>query len=150
MNLDRDSEDIKNYQGEIDNLTAILQKDPDNVNCLMDRAEFYYLSNQIEKAIRDYERAILLEPNQALIYQSIAVCYAELDNFEKAMDCCREALKLEPELLNDLMAEPSLTHIVITLELESKARSRLPTDRRASLSNTSKYPKLNMPAFNRN
>ncbi len=137
--LDNDFEDLNSYKRQIRELTELISRGEDTVECLTDRAELYYLCGQISEAIKDYEKIISIDPNQASIYQSAAVCYADLDNFEKATEYCREALKLEPELLNDLMAEQSLTHIVFALMLEFKVKLGQKTDRRVNLDNTIPY-----------
>lgn len=150
-NLDHDLEDVKSYQKEIADLTEILNIDPLNIDCLTDRADFYYLSGQIAQAIQDYETAVSIDPNEALIYQSLAVCYAELDEFEKASEYCRKALKLEPELMEELLAEPSLTHIAIALELENKIKIvQQITDTRGNLNNTVSYFGMKMLEFRNN
>jgi tetratricopeptide (TPR) repeat protein len=74
-----------------------------------------YQHGDINGAIREYETAILLDPSDVNIRNSLGVCYGILGNYGKALKEFKEALKVDPDevmvlynigLVNMLTAKP--------------------------------------------
>ena len=60
------------------------------------RAGVYMDLDQYERAIRDYDEAIRLEPQDADDYSNRGNAYNELEQFQRAIQNLDEAIRLEP------------------------------------------------------
>lgn len=56
-----------------------------------------YQHGDINGAIREYETAILLDPSNVNIRNSLGVCYGILGDYGKALKVFKEALKIDPD-----------------------------------------------------
>ena len=61
------------------------------------RAYCYKELNQLDKAISDLARAIEIEPERAMFYDSRAEMYEAMGEYEKAIADCKKALQIDPE-----------------------------------------------------
>ena len=58
----------------------------------------YYLSlKQNEKAIREFEKAIELAPNDSMLYLKLAGIYNDIGNWKKAVEIYYQATKIKPD-----------------------------------------------------
>ncbi|KND02792.1 uncharacterized protein SPPG_01873 [Spizellomyces punctatus DAOM BR117] len=61
----------------------------------------YYGEKKYKEAIDLYTQAIILQPD-AVFYSNRAACYANLNDYDKVVEDCTEALKLDPNYIKAL------------------------------------------------
>ena len=66
-------------------------------NAFYNRGNAFYYLGVLEKAIDDYSRAIVLNPDQAEIFYNRANSYADLGDHERAIDDYSQAIRLKPD-----------------------------------------------------
>ncbi|HEY7327121.1 MAG TPA: tetratricopeptide repeat protein [Gemmataceae bacterium] len=76
--------------------TAALERDPQQVSVLVNRANAYARQGEFEKAIADYTRAIELQPGDAALYRRRALVHSRNRALDAALADYTEALRLEP------------------------------------------------------
>lgn len=74
----------------------------------------------IQGAIREYERALILDGNNVNVLNSLGVCYANLGQLEQAVDSFQRVLDLSP---NDFMAAFNLGFAFVRRGMVEKALS---------------------------
>ena len=57
----------------------------------------YLKSEQYEKAVREYEKALALNPKGTAAYNGVGIAYAMLKRYSEAIDAQQKALTLEPD-----------------------------------------------------
>lgn len=65
-------------------------------NAFYNRGNAFYYLGVLEKAIEDYSRAIVLNPDQAEIFYNRANSYADLGDHERAIEDYSQAIRLKP------------------------------------------------------
>jgi cytochrome c-type biogenesis protein CcmH/NrfG len=104
-------------------LQSCVAANPNNLQCTLDLASFYYQAGQYPQAQIEYERAALLSPNDYRILLKLAGTYIYQQKFEQAASTLQEAVamksdspeihllfglalsKLNPPRMNDAVAE---------------------------------------------
>ncbi len=66
-------------------------------NAFYNRGNAFYHLGVLEKAIVDYSRAIVLNPDQANFFYNRANSYADLGDHERAIDDYSQAIRLKPD-----------------------------------------------------
>ena len=56
-----------------------------------------YQKGDIEGAIKEFKAAILLDPSNVNVHNSLGVCYGTLKSYEKALEEFKEAIRLDPQ-----------------------------------------------------
>lgn len=77
----------------VDDLTKILEMEPDNVEVLGQRAQVYLVVRAYTLAIRDFDRVQALSPDDANLYEGRAFAEAKLGQHQKAAGDAEEALR---------------------------------------------------------
>ncbi len=77
-----------------------------------------YNHGDIHGAVREYERALFLDPNNINALNSLGVCYANQDHLEKAIESFRRILALSPD---DFMASFNLGFSLARMGNKEKA-----------------------------
>lgn len=72
-------------------LQSCVASNPNNLQCTLDLASFYYDAGQYPQAQVAYERAALLSPNDYRILLKLAGCYIYQQKFEQAAATLQEA-----------------------------------------------------------
>ncbi len=75
-----------------------LALDPDEVNCLGNRAEALMRLGRYEPATRDLERGLALQPRSGRLHLLLALCADEAGDDAKARKLARAGRKLEPKM----------------------------------------------------
>lgn len=60
-------------------------------------ADGHYGNGEIDLAIREYKKALLLDPTNANVQNSLGVCYGLQEKLDKALACFQEASRNDPE-----------------------------------------------------
>src|SRR5437667_8261865 len=72
---------------ELDHLEAIK---------LYGLASLHEHRNELPEALKNYEKALHLDPDSVSIRRTMLPLYLALDRQQEALDCCRRVLQLEP------------------------------------------------------
>jgi len=64
---------------------------------LIEVAKFNFLSSRYEEAITTWLKALKLSPNNSQIYCNMGIAYESLNQLDKARECFKKAVELEPE-----------------------------------------------------
>jgi len=64
---------------------------------LIELSDFYILSQKFEEAIKSLRKAEKIQKNNPRLYYNLGIAYEGLNEKDKARDCFRLALKLNPE-----------------------------------------------------
>ncbi|MCF6267000.1 MAG: tetratricopeptide repeat protein [Desulfuromusa sp.] len=91
-----------NYQQNIKNLEAILVKEPNNHNALVQLGHNYFDSNQPMKAIEIYDKALKIKGNDPDVLTDQGVMYRWLGWFDKAIGNFEKANELNPRHVQSL------------------------------------------------
>ena len=91
-----------NYQQNITNLKAILAKDPNNRNTLVQLGHNYFDSNQPMKAIEIYAKALEIDVNDPDILTDQGIMYRRVGWFDKAIDNFEKANELDKHHVQSL------------------------------------------------
>ena len=87
----------KSLQNQISVLNKELEKDPDNIEKLMELAQKYGWAKEGAKAIETYERVIELEPDNLEALKSLRDFYSWNDRSEDATRIMERIIELEPD-----------------------------------------------------
>ncbi|HTP65354.1 MAG TPA: tetratricopeptide repeat protein [Geobacteraceae bacterium] len=90
------------YQQRIAELEKIVANDPKNLQAWSMLANDYYDTDQPQKAIDAYSRAIELDPNNPNLYTDQGVMYKRISAFDKALANFEKAQKIDPKHLQSL------------------------------------------------
>ncbi len=64
---------------------------------LIELGKFYFLNQKYDAAIRDFEKALKIDPNNPEIYYNLGIVYEAKNMNEKAGEMYRRALELNPD-----------------------------------------------------
>jgi cytochrome c-type biogenesis protein CcmH/NrfG len=78
-------------------LQSCVASDPNNLQCALDLAEFYYAAGQYPQAQVTYERANFLEPKNVGTLLKLAGSYIYQEKFPQAVSTLQEAAAIQPE-----------------------------------------------------
>lgn len=92
------------FPGEfrLDSLTKLIEKDPDNTDLLNERAKVFLDVDQVNLAVADVGRAILLDSSVAEYYLTISDAYFRLNKPKKCKNALLKAVQLQPEFKEPL------------------------------------------------
>ena len=78
--------ELKNYDAAVKNLSAAISHKPDFAEAYVYRGLCFYSKSDTARAIADYTKAINLNPKRSDVYNNLAIIYAEIDNYQKALE----------------------------------------------------------------
>ena len=114
LSLDPNSKEYKKYYYEIEeylmgNCSSIKKKMAENeiigeksYSNNEEAMRYYQLGldeskkEDFTKAIENYKKALVLDPNFAFAYDNIGICYRRLNEYDKAIDAYEKSLKIDP------------------------------------------------------
>ncbi len=82
---------------KIKSYDQLLEKNPDQIEALVQRAALYYNQGDYTTAIRDYSQILQLKEYNDDYWLSRGMAYLRIRNFEKAMADINQAIKINPE-----------------------------------------------------
>ena len=88
------------YEAAINGFSTAIKLDGSTkrfvVDNYKDRAAVYVKCGKLEKAAQDYENALKIQPS-VLIYNLLTDVYLKLNQFDNALECYNQVIKLEPD-----------------------------------------------------
>jgi tetratricopeptide (TPR) repeat protein len=90
------------YQKNINNLEAILAKEPTNRNTWVQLGHNYFDANQPMKAIETYDKALEMDGNDPGVLTDQGIMYRRIGWFDKAIDNFEKANVLNPRHVQSL------------------------------------------------
>ncbi len=87
-------------KSQIAALQDILKKDPKNVKALVELGNIYFDSNQADKAIEVYSRALDLESRNSDVRTDMGIMYRRKGQFDKAVAEFKKAAEDDPKHVN--------------------------------------------------
>jgi cytochrome c-type biogenesis protein CcmH/NrfG len=85
---------------DLSHLQNILKEDSDNLKALISLGNLYFDSNEPQKAIDMYRRALKIDPANADVRTDMATMYRNLKDYDKAVKELREAASHNPKHAN--------------------------------------------------
>ena len=85
------------YPEAIDNLRALLKKDPKNPKYWSQLGSAYAQINQLDYSIESFKNAIKYDPKNIKAMYNLSIVYGEKGNPTQAMKVAKQALKLQPK-----------------------------------------------------
>lgn len=99
-----DQESEKNitadYDEEIRLAKTILEKDPRNLEALIDLGNAYFDTDRYQEAIDIYSRALTIDPKNSDVRTDMGIMYRKLGQFDKAVEAFRQAAQDQPLHVN--------------------------------------------------
>lgn len=87
--------------GALRELDAVLMRDPKFTNAYLTRGNLWlYHKGDAEKALADYAQAERLRPDDPVSRVNIAVLYLKRGEYDKGLEKCDEALRIDPSWLS--------------------------------------------------
>lgn len=99
---------------------ALIEKTPDNIDVIVDLANYLFDHKQFSEALKYYQNALKLNNNLPDIHVEIGVCYFNLKDLKSAEDYFKKAVELNP---NHTKALFNLGVVYFNLEEKDKAIS---------------------------
>jgi tetratricopeptide (TPR) repeat protein len=103
---------------------------PKNDTLIVQAGDFYYRTNQVEKAKQMYEKALEVNPQNSDAYLALGEIYTKNEQWDLAMDNFKKGMELQPDnpaipnnigiiLYNNEKFEEAIPYMKKTVELES-------------------------------
>ncbi len=89
----------KNYPAVITYMTKAIDLGSERVQAYFNRGYAYRKLEQIEEAIKDYDKVIKLDPAHAIAYLEKGVAYDSLRDHDKAIEDYKLALEFDPDYI---------------------------------------------------
>ncbi len=86
----------KNVQGALNHLTRLTRTHPFFAEGWNRRATLLWQLGQVEKALADCRKVVLLNPDHFAAWQGMGLCHIRLGDLTEAAKCFQKALKLIP------------------------------------------------------
>ena len=87
----------------VDQLTLQLEKTPDDIDLLYQRASAYYDKDEFEASIQDLEKAMSIDSLKPEIYHLLADNYLDYYRSREALDMMQKVVRLFPERIPSLL-----------------------------------------------
>jgi len=113
--------DSKNHDLRIKSCSAMLERNPKDVLAYHNRGEAYELKGEVERAIADYTKAIVSDPNYAPAYERRGRAYVSKGDYVRAVDDVTRA----SELTRKVQPRPAIVEAAPPKQ-KKDARSGLP------------------------
>jgi len=88
------------YEEEIRLSKSILEKDPNNVQALINLGNVYFDTERYQEAIDAYSKALAINPKNPDVRTDMGIMYRKLGQFDKAVEAFRQAAQYDPRHLN--------------------------------------------------
>jgi cytochrome c-type biogenesis protein CcmH/NrfG len=84
------------HEGEIKQLKAALEKDPNDLPTLIELGNAYFDSDRYQEAIEVYLKALAVDPKNPDVRTDMGIMYRKLGQFDKAIEAFRQAAQDQP------------------------------------------------------
>jgi cytochrome c-type biogenesis protein CcmH/NrfG len=85
---------------EIKLLKTTLEKDPNNLQTLIDLGDAYFDTDRYQEAIDAYSKALAIDPKNPDVRTDMGIMYRKLKQFDKAIEAFRRAAQDQPMHVN--------------------------------------------------
>jgi len=85
------------FAAQIERLEKEAAANPDNVDSWTQLGNFYFDSDQYEKAVEAYQKSLSLEPNNPDVWTDLGVMYRSTGEPMKAVEAFERAMTIEPK-----------------------------------------------------
>ena len=86
------------YQGCIDDINRVIQQNRKSTMAFNNRGAAYYQLGETDKALKDFDRSIELQPDLLLAhFNRIRVMYERYCDYDTVIDLCEEAFQYHPQ-----------------------------------------------------
>ncbi len=93
-------QDLERYD-EAENLyLEWIKKEPREREWYMGLARNYTLRNQTEKALKTYEQVLSIQPDDAVVMDSLAALYYYGGQYDKSLEYSKKAIRIKPKMAN--------------------------------------------------
>lgn len=89
----------------LEELEAVAAKKPYDVKVLIEIGNLYFDTRQPSAAIKAYEKALELSPQNPDVWTDLGIMYRETGDFKRAVECFRKASAIDPAHRNALYNE---------------------------------------------
>lgn len=127
---------VKDYAGAISVISQLLRNHPEDIDLLVERADYFKAQKKSLEAIKDYEKALKAEPQNIELHFACGELYIQTEQYEAAQPHLRVVLE---ERLED--AEVWYLMGVSYYHLQEKSKAKYHLIKAAQLG----YPAENMP-----
>jgi tetratricopeptide (TPR) repeat protein len=90
-------------QTQVNALKSVAEREPSNVKPRIELANLYFDAEKYEDAIKWYDEAVKLSPNDANVSTDLGVCYYYTNQPDKALAQFDRSLKLDPKHTKTLL-----------------------------------------------
>jgi len=87
-------------QKQIVFLQSILKDDPKNLNALIQLGNLYFDTDQFDRAIETYSKALEIDPQNADVRTDMGIMYRRKQNYDKAITEFKKAVETDPKHVN--------------------------------------------------
>jgi cytochrome c-type biogenesis protein CcmH/NrfG len=88
------------YEGKIRLSKSILERDPNNLQALINLGNAYLDMDRYQEAIDAYSKALSLAPKSPDVRTDMGIMYRKLGQFDKAIEAFRQAARDDPKHVN--------------------------------------------------
>lgn len=88
------------YEGEIQLSKSILEKDPNNLQALINLGNAYFDTDQYQEAVNAYSKVLSIDPKNPDVRTDMGIMYRKLGQFDNALSAFRQAAQYDPRHLN--------------------------------------------------
>ena len=78
-------------------LKSVAEREPKNVQPRTQLANLYFDADRYDDAIKWYDEALALAPNDVNVITDLGVCYYYTNRLDKALELFTRSLKLDPK-----------------------------------------------------
>ena len=93
-------ENSVNHEEDIRTAKSIPEKDPSNLNALIDLGNAYFDTDRYREAIDAYSKALTIDPKDPNVRTDMGIMYRKLGQFDKAIEAFRQAAQYQPMHVN--------------------------------------------------
>ena len=79
-------------------------------SAINDLGSLYIQEHQYDLALEQFEKAIIIDPNNPVLWTNKAITLNALNKYEEALLSCNKALKIEPKHTNALIEKSNILH----------------------------------------
>lgn len=109
------------YTQRIDQAEKVVAQDPKNLNAWISLGNDYFDTEQSQKSINAYGKALEIEPNNPNVLTDQGVMFRKIGQFDKALANFEKASKLDPKHLQSLFN----TGIVYAVDMKQPEKAKL-------------------------
>jgi tetratricopeptide (TPR) repeat protein len=108
------------YTSRIAEAEKIVAQDPKNLNAWLSLGNDYFDTEQAQKAINAYSKALEIEPNNPNVLTDQGVMYRKIGWYDKALVNFEKAQKIDPKHLQSLFN----SGVVYAVDLKNQEKAR--------------------------